>query len=404
MKLLFAIALSALALLGACRRPDVVVKQNFDFAAQQLRIALAGVDSVLASPVMQSEKPKFMPRSIMPDGTVRYSATRDWTSGFFPGMLWYMYEYTGDPFWREQASRMTELLESELTNTGTHDLGFMINDSYGNALRLTGEGRWREGVTKAASTLATRYSDTVRSIKSWDARPSRDWTFPVIIDNMMNLELLINATGLTGDSSFYDMAVAHANTTMKNHFRDDHSSFHVVDYDPATGEVRHRNTHQGLADSSSWARGQAWALYGFTAMYRHTGDQRYLSQAQSVADRIFSFPTMPDDLIPYWDFDDPDIPDAPRDVSAATITASALYDLSLCPVPGAAGYKRQADTIIANLTDHYRVAPGSNHGFLLLSSVGNKSSGDEIDTPINYADYYFLEALIRKNKIESSKN
>jgi uncharacterized protein YyaL (SSP411 family) len=216
----------------------------------------------------------------------------------------------------------------------------------------------------------------------------------VIIDNMMNLELLFAATRLTGDSAYYKVAITHANTTMKNHFRNDYSSYHVIDYDTLTGAVVHRHTHQGYSHESAWARGQAWGLYGYTVCYRETGIKAYLTQAEKIAGFILNNPAIPADRIPYWDYNAPDIPSAPRDVSAAAVTASALYELSGFSQKGKE-YRKAADNIIKNLTEKYRAPYGTSHGFLLLHSTGNKPSGSEVDVPINYADYYYLEALLR---------
>lgn len=395
--------LCTIVLFVACcgEKKTDIVQQNFDSAASQLRLAMQTIDSITAAypdsiKTAQGNYPRVLPRSINPDGSLFLIPTKDWTSGFFPGSLWYMYEYTGDSFWKKEAEHYTALLEREQFNTNTHDVGFMINDSYGNGYRLTGNPAYKSIIIQAARTLADRFNPKVGCTLSWT--PRRGWQFPVIIDNMMNLELLMNATRLTGDSTFYRIAISHADTTMKNHFRSDYSSYHVIDYDSLSGKILHRNTHQGYADSSSWARGQAWGLYGYTAMYRETGYPRYLEQAEKIASRIYSFPNMPEDLIPYWDFNAPDIPNEPRDVSAATIMASALYELSTLAGEKGAQYKAWADQIIENLTASYLAPAGTHHGFLLLHSVGNLPGNSEIDTPLNYADYYFLEALLRKQK------
>ena len=382
-----------------------IVRQNFDSAATQLRLAIHTADSITAARpdsivAAQGDYPRVFPRNLRKDGSLFLISSKDWTSGFFPGSLWYMYEYTGDSLWKKEAERYTAMLEREQFNKNTHDIGFMINDSYGNGYRLTGNPAYKEVIIQAAKTLSSRFNPNVGCILSWN--PRRGWQFPVIIDNMMNLELLMNATQLSGDSTFYRIAVSHADTTMKNHFRPDYSSYHVIDYDSLSGKILHRNTHQGYADSSSWARGQAWGLYGYTVMYRETGYPRYLEQAEKIAERIFTFPNMPEDLIPYWDFNAPNIPNEPRDVSSSTITASALYELSTLAGEKSSQYKAWADQIIKNLTASYLAPIGTHHGFLLLHSVGNLPGNSEIDTPINYADYYFLEALLRKQKCEKA--
>jgi uncharacterized protein YyaL (SSP411 family) len=322
---------------------------------------------------------------------------RDWTVGFFPGSLWYLFEATDDATWRTSAQKFTALLISEQDNTRTHDVGFILYCSFGNGYRLTGDPTYRAVLLKGASSLSTRYSPAVQSIKSWD-RPATMFTFPVIIDNMMNLELLLWAAREGGETRFRDIAVAHADTTLKNHFRPDNSSFHVVDYDGATGRVLRRITHQGVADSSAWARGQAWGLYGYTVMYRETRDDRYLAQAEKIAAFIIDHPRLPADKVPYWDFDAPGIPNVPRDSSAAAVMSSALLELAglTRDAAAAARYVELAEAQVRSLcSPEYLAEPGTNGGFLLKHATGNHPKNSEIDTPLNYADYYFLEALLR---------
>lgn len=338
------------------------------------------------------------------DGEIVYVPTDDWVSGFFAGTLWYMYELTGDETWAEHARRHTEVLDSIQYLTWHHDVGFMIYDSYGNGLRLKDIPGYKDVCITTAKSLSTRFRPGAGIIQSWNVdrgwQAERGWTCPVIIDNMMNLELLFKATEFSGDSTYAKIAISHADKTMENHFRPDYSCYHVVDYDPETGEVLHRCTAQGYADESAWARGQSWALYGYTVAYRFTGDEKYLRHAENVAGFIFNDPNMPEDLVPYWDFDAPDIPDAYRDVSSAAINASALYELS--HLTGNASYKEKADRIIESLsTPAYRAAQGTNGGFILMHSVGSIPHGSSIDVPLNYADYYLLEALIRKRNMEN---
>ena len=343
---------------------------------------------------------KFMnPRTIHNNKTV-YVSREDWTSGFFPGSMWYMYELTGDVKWMKYGINYTTQLESVKFLTKHHDIGFIINSSYGNAHRITNEEQYKTVIIDAAKSLATRYRPVPGVIQSWDEdrgwQKERGWMCPVIIDNMMNLELLFIATRLSGDSTFYRMAVSHADNTLKNHFRNDYSCYHVVDYDKTSGHVRSRGTAQGYADESSWARGQAWALYGFTMCYRETKDKRYLTLAENIYKFLFSHPNMTDDLIPYWDLNAPKIPDEPRDASAAAVIASALYELSTFKNNG---YKKTADKIMKSLSSSaYLAAPGENGHFLLKHSVGSIPHNSEIDVPLNYADYYFLEALIHRAK------
>jgi len=336
------------------------------------------------------------PRSLDPQGNLILVPARDWTSGFFPGELWYLYEFTGKNDWKDIAREYTANLEQEKMNGGTHDMGFKIYCSYGNGYRLTGDPKYREVIIQAAKTLSTRFRPVTGCIRSWDHNQDK-WSYPVIIDNMMNLELLFEATKLTGDSSFYKVAVSHANTTMKNHFRPDYSCYHVVGYDTITGKVLSKNTHQGYSDESAWARGQAWALYGFTMCYRETHDPKYLRQAENVAGFILNHPRLPVDLVPYWDFDAPQIPDEPRDASAAAVISSALFELAGYSSNGK-NYQAKAEKILQNLTQSYRAKPGEAHGFILLQSTGSKPGNSEINVPLSYADYYYLEALLRSKR------
>jgi len=337
------------------------------------------------------------PRTTKGD-TLVLVASKDWTSGFFSGNLWYMYELTKDQKWLEKAKEYSAPIEQEKTNGVTHDMGFKIYCSFGNGYRLTKEPKYRDIMIQSARTLITRFNPTVGSLRSWDHH-AEVWDFPVIIDNMMNLELLFWAFKETKDSTFYKVAVSHANTTMKNHFRSDFSSYHVIGYDPKTGAVTKRNTHQGFSDESSWARGQAWGLYSYTMCYRETGDKKYLQQAENIGNFILNNPSTPKDLVPYWDYNAPKIPNEPRDVSAASITASALYELSTMVPDRAVFYKETADKIMKSLNKTYKAEPLTNRGFLLIHSTGNLPAKSEIDVPIVYADYYYLEALLRKRKL-----
>jgi unsaturated chondroitin disaccharide hydrolase len=369
--------------------------KTFVFAQKQTDLMLQEVARAKAS----AKPTAFSPRSLNPDSSLNMVSPKDWCSGFFAGNLWYLYEYSANKKWMEQAKAFTATMESEKTNGDTHDMGFKIYCSVGNAYRLTHNEHYKDVIIEAAKTLSTRFNPVVGCIKSWDNR--KEWKFPVIIDNMMNLELLFEATRLSGDSSFYKIAVTHANTTMKNHFRGDYSSFHVVDYDPETGAVLHKQTAQGYADGSAWARGQAWGLYGYTMCYRETHNQAYLNQAEQIAKFILSNPTLPKDLVPYWDYNDPAIPNAPRDASAAAIMASALYELSTFTHNEV--YKTTADKIIKSLQSGYQPQVGGAKGFLLLHSTGHKPAKTEIDVPIIYADYYYLEALLRRKHLEENK-
>ncbi|MEI6142555.1 MAG: glycoside hydrolase family 88 protein [Mariniphaga sp.] len=377
------------------------LKKVFADTEKQTTFMLGQIDQakeVWLKDVQNKKKPEVVsPRNLSPDGTLNLVAAKDWTSGFFPGVLWFLYEFTGKPEWEKQARRFTENLENEKMNGATHDMGFKIYDSFGAGYRLTNDLKYKEVILQGARTLSTRFRPVVGCIRSWDHSKDK-WSFPVIIDNMMNLELLFEATRMTGDSSFYKIAVTHANTTMKNHFRPDFSSYHVIGYDTITGKVLQKNTHQGYSHESAWARGQAWGLYGFTMCYRETKDPKYLQLAENIAGFILNHPNLPKDLVPYWDFNAPNIPNEPRDVSAAAVIASGLYELSTYSKNGKL-YRDKANQIVKNLTSDYRSPVGENHGFLLLHSTGSKPSNSEVDVPIIYADYYYLEALIRARKI-----
>jgi unsaturated chondroitin disaccharide hydrolase len=363
----------------------VNVAQQFNYAAQQTNYMLDELKTTDTTGGLVS------PRTFE-NGKFKLVNGNDWTSGFFSGILWFLYDYTKDDKWLKQAQIYTARLTKQQYNKGTHDLGFMIYCSFGNGYRITGDTGYRKVIIQAAKSLSTRFNAKAGVIRSWDHNKEK-WTYPVIIDNMMNLELLFEATRLTGDSSFYKIAVSHANHTMINHYRPDFSSYHVVDYDPITGNVIQKNTAQGYSDESAWARGQAWGLYGYIMCYRETHDKKYLVLAQNIARFIFNNPNLPKDLIPYWDYNDPAIPNAPRDVSAAAITASALYELSI--YSNNKDYREKANTILANLDKSYKAPLNSNGDFILLHSVGHKPAKSEIDVPIIYADYYYLEALLR---------
>lgn len=363
-------------------------------AMNQMRVAIKATEAAQQE-TANAAKRRVIPRTLNSDGSLALVGANDWCCGFFAGSLWQLYAYSRDDYWRQIAISFTWPIESAKWRTNTHDLGFMINDSFGKAFELTGERSYKDVVLQASKSLLTRFNDKVGCIRSWDHNKDR-WKFPVIIDNMMNLKMLFRATQLTGDSIYWKVAVTHANTTMRNHFRDDYSSYHVVDYDPQTGDVRMKCTAQGQSDDSFWSRGQGWGLYGYTLCYRFTHDRRYLDQALHIADFILSLP-LPTDKIPYWDMKTPDIPQTSRDASAAAIIASALFELAqYVPADRAAVYRSFASQVTDNLRTGYQAEPGSHQGFLLLHSTGHHPAGSEIDVPLNYADYYYLEALSRK--------
>lgn len=379
-------------LLFSCVREKPIVKV-IDKA-----LAASAEQYMLMYNVMK-DKPDLLPRTIDTTGTLVTSKSSWWCSGFFPGTLWYLYENTNDQKFRDAAAEMTSRIEKEKFNKGTHDLGFMLYCSFGNGLRLTGEESYKEVLMTGAGSLATRFRPQIGCIQSWNTR--RGWQCPVIIDNMMNLEFLMWAFKHSGDSSFYNICVTHSDTTIKNHFRPDFSSYHVVSYDTVTGKVEKRQTHQGYSDESAWARGQVWGLYGYTVMYRLTEQERYLDQALKIADFLINHPNLPEDKIPYWDFNAPDIPNALRDASAGAIMASALIELS-----GFAGpeksmiYKSIAEKQIRSLASpEYLARPGENGNFILKHGVGHLPGNSEVDVPLTYGDYYFVEALMRYKKL-----
>ncbi len=367
-------------------------EENIHFAAAQERLQVEAIE----------KSGKILNPRTIESGKVKYIPMDDWTSGFYPGTMWYMYELTGDSTWKKLAGKYTEAIDSVKYLTWHHDVGFMIQCSFGNAFRLTGDSAYKKVIVQAAKSLSTRFHPIAGITQSWNIdkgwQSERGWECPVIIDNMMNLELLFNATRLTGDSSFYKIAASHADKTMQNHYRPDYSCYHVVDYSLTDGSVRSRQTAQGFANESAWARGQAWGIYGFTVCYRETRNSKYLLQAQKAFDFVIHHKNFPSDFVPYWDFDAPNIPNEPRDVSAAAIIASALYELSA--YENGEYYRSWADKIMVSLASpSYRAKLGENGNFLLMHSVGSIPHGAEIDVPINYADYYFLEALQRKSKI-----
>lgn len=327
------------------------------------------------------------------------SDSRWWCSGFYPGVLWYLYGNDKNPEVLKYAQLYTDRVEREKYTTDNHDVGFMLYCSFGNGLRLTGDERYKEVLLTGAKSLATRYKTNVGLIRSWDHNKT-NWQYPVIIDNIMNLELLLWAAKESGDSTFKAMAVSHADKTIKNHFRPDYSSFHVVSYDTITGEPHLKQTHQGYSDESAWSRGQAWGLYGYIYLYRETKDERYLEQAKNIANFIIHHPNMPEDYIPYWDFDTPEIPNTPRDASAACIIASALVELSgFVNADLSDEYMKVVEKQIRTLASpEYTATLGENGCFILKHSTGGYPFNSEVDVPMTYADYYYLEALTRLKK------
>ena len=345
----------------------------------------------------------MMPRNIMADEqhwNCRKATKEEWCAGFWPGVLWYDYEYTKDKQVLEEAENFTHSLKF-LSHIPAydHELGFLVFCSYGNGYRLTKNPAYKQVILDTADTLATLFNPIVGTILSWprEVEP-RNWPHNTIMDNMINLEMLFWAAKNGGNPYLYDIAVSHADKTMKSQFRPDYTSYHVAVYDTITGNLIKGVTHQGYADSTMWARGQAWAIYGYTVVYRETKDPKYLDFAQKVTDVYLD--RLPEDKVPYWDFDDPSIPDAPRDASAGAVVASALLELSTY-LPNGTG-KRYKDAAIEMLTslssDSYQ--SGESKPSFLLHSVGHWPNHSEIDASIIYADYYYIEALLRLKRLQ----
>lgn len=374
---------------AACARPGQDGAEIRGLIDANLRTAEAQYGRLLARLTGDA-----YPRSAQSDGALETVNARDWVSGFFPGALWLLYAYSGDDRWATAARRYTDLLKPEQFDTSTHDVGFVMMSSFGQGQRVTGDPSYPPVLLRAATSLASRFDRTVGCIRSWSWGP---WRYPVIIDNMMNLELLYWAAAHGGPAELAQLASTHADTTLANHFRPDASSFHLVDYDPSSGAVRGRMTVQGYAASSAWARGQAWGLYGYTMAYRFTRDPKYLRQAQRIADFMLHHPRMPSDLVPCWDYDAPPGPDSPRDTSAAAVMGSGLIELAGALGDEGAPYLEAADRVLRALSSPaYRAEPGEAGGFLLKHGVGNWPSHSEVDAPLIYGDYYFLEANLRR--------
>jgi unsaturated chondroitin disaccharide hydrolase len=349
----------------------------------------------------------IIPRSISNGETNwRFVNYRDWTCGFWPGILWYNYEYSKDEKWKKAAERYSKGLYPLVDSAAIdHDLGFQVYTSIGNGYRLTKDSTYKTILVRAADTLSKLFNPKAGTILSWPRSvPGVDWPLRhnTIMDNMINLELLFWASKNGGGKKLYDMAVKHAETTMRNHFRSDYSSYHVVIYDTATGKKIKGITHQGFSDSSMWARGQAWAIYGFTMVYRETKDPKFLAFAQKITDVYLK--NLPEDLIPYWDFNAPNIPDEPKDASAACVVASALLELSTF-VPNKTKrieYRSKAEKMLTSLSSEKYKSGNVNNAFV-LHSTGHKPNGGEVDASIIYADYYYMEALLRLKKLQEGK-
>lgn len=371
------------------------VDQALDFAQKQ---------SLLMAKKYENEEGR-LPRTFE-NGKDVSSSSQWWCSGFYPGVMWYLYENSKDDTVLKYAKLYTDRVEREKYTTDNHDVGFMLYCSFGNGYKLTKNNHYKEVLLTGAKSLSTRYKPNVGLIRSWDHNQDV-WQYPVIIDNLMNLELLLWASDNSSDKSFRKIAISHADKTIKNHFRPDYSSYHVVSYDTIIGEPHLKQTHQGFSDESAWSRGQSWGLYGYTYMYRETKEQRYLDQAVHIADFLLNHPNLPEDKIPYWDFDSPEIPNTPRDASAGCLMASALIELSdFVDKERAEKYLSTAITEIKTLASpEYTAKLGENGCFIIMHNTGNYPAMSEVDVPISYADYYYVEALTRlKKKMDSVGN
>jgi unsaturated chondroitin disaccharide hydrolase len=348
----------------------------------------------------------LIPRNILKDQqhwNLYPAVIGEWTAGFWPGTLWYVYENSKDEKIKASAIHYTELLYplSKLP-AYDHDLGFQLFCSYGNAFRLTGNEEYKQIILNAADTLATLFNPVVGTILSWprEVKP-RNWPHNTIMDNMLNLEMLYWASKNGGNKELYNIATKHAETTMKNHFRPDNSSYHVAVYDTINGEFIKGVTHQGYADNTMWARGQAWAIYGYTVVYRETGDKKFLRFVEGVADKYLD--NLPEnEYVPFWDFNAPNIPNEPKDASSAAITASALLELSQLEDDEirASKYKQAATNMLIELSSD-KFQSGESKPSFLLHSTGHWPNKSEVDASINYADYYYIEALTRFKKYNS---
>lgn len=388
-RLLFIIAItfSSIGLFAQTNSNTALKKQiatNLSLAVEQYQILHSNVPS------------NRMPQNFdINTGKMVTSNTKWWCAGFFPGTLWYLYDYSKNTNIQKIAEERLNLMEPEKHFTGNHDLGFMMYCSYGNAYRITKNDKYKKILDTAAMSLASRFRPSIQSIQSWDS--SKNFKCAVIVDNMMNLELLTWVSNNGGDPRFGNIARTHANTTMERQFRPDNAAYHVLDYSLATGTLLKKTTWQGYSDSSAWARGQGWAVYGYTMMYRLTKDEKYKEQANKIAAFILNHPRYPKDGIPYWDFDAPNIPNALRDASAGAIMASAFIELSgYVTGPLKQKYKKASETILTSLSSpEYLAAKGTNGGFLLKHSVGAFPLKGEVDMALTYADYYFVEAMLR---------
>ena len=395
MKTMYIMLLLALFPVAAGAQSEETMSQVIERGLQR-----AASQSLLMANSLK-DRQGLLPRTYE-NGELKTDRYGNWVSGFFPGVLWMLYENSGDNQFRTYAELFTNRVEPAKKLTNTHDLGFMLYCSFGQGYRLTGNRHYLDVINEGTQSLLTRWNPKLGVIRSWDF--GKQWQYPVIIDNMMNLEMLCFMTHQSGDPRYQKVAETHAKTTLKNHFRKDYSTFHVVSYDTITGKPHAKNTAQGYADGSAWARGQAWGLYGYTMMYRYTKNPAFLEQARKIAAFMIGHPRMPEDMIPYWDFDAPDIPNTARDVSAAAIMCSALIELSIYCPDEAKQYVKVAEKQLRTLSSPvYTAEIGTNGCYLLKHSTGNYPKSKEVDAPLSYADYYYIEALLRFRNVVLNK-
>lgn len=378
--------------LNAGNRPlDPELSRLFEFAGIQL-----------SNLVLEVARTNQYPRATRTNGTwVTYPVgIYNWVSGFFPGSLWYFYEQSGDARYRIWAENWMAGIAPMQYATQVDDVGFMINPSFGAAYRIVGNPDWRAVVLQTAASFAMRYNGAARVLSTWGAVTNQP--FDVFLDTLMNLEVLFHAHRLGGTPDFFTFARNHAEQTMLHHVRADGSTYHIVRYDGKTGAVLSRGTFAGASDESTWARGQAWAIHGFTMAHRETGDPRFLDTAQRAADYYLA--NLPADSVPYWDFQAPGIPNAPRDSSAAAITLSGLLELSqrVTNAVDSARYWQAARRILDSLGSTNYLAHGTPTTAILLHGVGEPPHlpNPEVDVSLIYGDYYFLEALRRYGEIQ----
>ena len=390
--IVFFILSFTILMINCARETESVYINSLQYAEKQLKKSVHELTNLTQ-----------YPRKNKKDGSWETATSYYWVSGFFPGCLWYMYEWTSDPDWEDWARKWSAGLEEEKYDTTNHDLGFKIFCSFGNGYRLTKDSIYKEIILQASESLASRYNAKVGCIKSWNWNKDRvlennwkeDYKFPVIIDNMMNLELLFWASKNGGKKEWYDMAFNHALKTRENHIRTNGTTYHIVQYDSATGEVKRRHTHQGYSDESTWSRGQAWGIYGFTMTYRETKDARFLETAQNLANYFIN--NLPEDYIPYWDFNAPNIPDEEKDSSAGAIAASGLLELSKLSLDLELKkkYREIALNMLKSLSSSEYLSKGTNNRAILLHGVGGRPMNNEVDVSLIYGDYYFIEGLLR---------